>query len=82
MAKGEPLLPPIYRWAVIMENGHGLSIITDREIDLTMECEWLMACLDDGQQSWADGRFRKVWIRTKKIFAVTQERNIFEKQNI
>lgn len=31
-----------------------------------------MASMDDGQENWSDGEFRKVWIRTKKIVAIKQ----------
>lgn len=70
----KPKLPPLYRWSVILENGQGISIITDREIDLLIDTEWLVASMDDYQESWADGNFRKVWIRRKKIFAIMQEK--------
>ena len=74
MTREQPKLPPMYRYSVILENGHGISIITDRKIDLLIDTEWLVASMDDLQESWMDGNFRKVWIRRKKIFAIMQQK--------
>ena len=70
---GEPKLPPMIRYSIILKNSRGVSIITDRDIDLTVHSDWLVAVLDDQQETWGDGNFRPVHIRTKDIDIIIKE---------